>query len=187
MNEPSEAYYRALEATQLLHASTKKFNGRFLWRYLSGLVPLVAKVRPRTLLDYGCGKGVQWSKPIDNGRLLGDHLGVKVTMFDPGWPQYAAEPRGKFDIVVCTQVLGSIPIADLPWVINRLYSFADKAVFVGERIRDRPIRKKHLAHMVEEMPHGWTREQWIAALRSVEIPAGLTVVLQTGHDIEVIQ
>jgi hypothetical protein len=158
MNEPSPAYFEALRATQRLHHNTKKFNGRFLWRYLDVLEPLIHSLNCRTLLDYGCGKAKQWTTPMDDGLLLADRLGVEVTMYDPGLPQYSKLPEGTFDAVVCTQVLGAIPISDLPWVIDRLYAYADKLLFTGERVR--PVRKKLHAHMREQMPHEWSPKQW---------------------------
>lgn len=179
MIKPTKAYRQALRASQRLHARSKKFNGRFLFRYLSALEPLAAEVEAKTLLDYGCGKGVQWERETDNGQLLADRLGVEVTKYDPAWPPFAANPEGQFDLVVCTQVLGSIPVTDLPWVIDRLYGFARKAVLVGERIK--PVRKLVHAHMKDEMPHGWSHAQWAEVLRSRPIPEGLLVVLQS-HD-----
>ncbi len=164
MTEPTPAYFEALAATQELHATSNKFNGRFFLRYAADVHHIIKRLGCKTLLDYGCGKGWQWRDPVeDGGPLLDQVLGVQVTKYDPGWPEFAAEPTGTFDIVVCTQVLGSIPIADLPWAVERLYGFATKAVYVGERIG--PVRKKVHAHMVDQMPHGWSHAQWAAALR----------------------
>lgn len=176
--EPSESYYRALTATQHLHAKSKKFNGRFLVRYLPGIERLIADLGCKTLLDYGCGKGVQWQNPMESGGFLADRLGVEVTLYDPGWPKFAAEPQGTFDIVICTQVLGSIPKQDLPWVVDRLLGFAGKALFVGERAMNNPLRKDLHAHMADEMPHGWGHEEWLELLRRPD-PGNRTVMIET--------
>jgi len=164
MGTPSCFYFDALRASRELHARSKKFNGRFLIRYLAGLEPLIRLLDCRTLLDYGCGKGVQWDRLRVDGLPLAEHLGVEVTRYDPAWPAFADEPRGQFDIVVCTQVLGSIPIPDLSWVADRLLGLAAKAVFVGERIK--PPRKVTFDSMKDQMPHGWSHDQWLALLRS---------------------
>lgn len=178
MSEPSPAYFEALKATQKLHANTKKFNGRFLWRYLDVLEPALRELGCKTLLDYGSGKGKQWATPLDeSGQLLADRLGVEVTMYDPGLSQYSKLPVGKFDAVVCTQVLGSIPVADLPWVVDRMYGYADKLLFVGERLRK--VRKKFLDHMKDQMPHEWSHEQWEDALRRPD--HGIRVLLKTKN------
>jgi hypothetical protein len=178
--EPSKAYFEALKATQHLHATSKKFNGRFFLRYAPDVAPLIKAHECKTLLDYGCGKGVQWKRQPD-GTMLADQLGVEVAMYDPGWPPVAKEPQGRFDIVVCTQVMGSVPIVDLPWFIGRLYGFAEKAVYIGERIK--PVRKQLHAHMAAQMPHEKPHEWWAEQLRSVPIPDGLPVVLRTFDSI----
>lgn len=177
MVEPSRRYFEALELTRNFHATQKTFTGRFLLHYVRELKQVIDELGCKTLLDYGCGKGRQWNEPMEeNGPMLADLLGVTSTLYDPGWPAYEKEPTGKFDIVVCTQVLGSIPIADLPWAVDRLHSFATKAVFVGERLGK--VKKLIHIHMRKEMPHEWTHDQWAAVLKR---PDDLKVYLKTRN------
>lgn len=170
MSEPSPRYYEALRATQEFHATHKTFTGRFLIRYSADVKALIEEYDCKTMLDYGCGKGRQWSEPMDlenPSPMLADFLGLKrtnITLYDPGVPKFEEEPEGKFDIVVCTQALGSIPIADLPWAVERLYGFANKCVYVAERLAAH-VKKDIHHHMIDEMPHGWTREQWVEVLK----------------------
>jgi len=166
---PSHHYDEALEATKKFHTSQKRFSGRFLLRYTPEIKLLIKKYGCKTMLDYGCGKGIQYEQPIDEtGVMMEDYLGVKVSKYDPGWSAFAAEPQGKYDIVVCTQVLGSIPVCDLDWVINRIYSFAKKVVFIGEKIA--PCRKTLHADIKVPMPHDWNEEKWLAVLREHYFP-----------------
>src|SRR6185369_14722264 len=123
MSEPHPDYHRALDATRKHHREHKTFSGRFLFRYVYDVKAIIDELGCKTMLDYGCGKGVQYEQPMDNGMMIPDYLGVEVTKFDPGVPRFNVEPQGKFDIVICTQVLGSIPVAGLPWVVDRLYGF----------------------------------------------------------------
>ena len=168
---PTRAYDEALRATQHLHATSKKFSGKFLPRYLDVLEPAIRAIPLEhgmglSVLDYGCGKGVQWREPIDEqGTMLQDHLRISgLALYDPGVPEFSRRPsRRHFDVVICTQVLGSIPISDLGWVIDELYGYADKLLFVGERVRK--VRKQLHAHMKGQMPHEWTAEQWREVLR----------------------
>lgn len=171
---PSEAYKQALEATKRNHARQKTFSGRFLVRYLDDIREFIRAYNVRTVLDYGCGRGVQW----EDGTLEAG-LGVTVTKYDPGVPAFSKEPEGKFDLVICTQVLGSIPVEDLRWVIGRLYGYATGCVYVGERLG--PVRKRIHAGLAEDglMPHGWTHAQWKAALAAVDCRS-VGVVLRTN-------
>lgn len=180
--EPSSDYYAALKATRELHATTKKFNGRFLFRYIPDLEPLLRDRDCATVLDYGCGKAIQWERFIPGTTtFLADYLGVRVTKYDPGTVRFAAEPEGQFDAVICTQVLGSVPISDLPWVIDRMYGFATKLVFIGERIK--PVRKQVHAHMADKMPHEKPHEWWLEQLSARPRPEGVEVYLRTFDNI----
>lgn len=154
----TENYERALKITRQYHATNKTFSGRYLSRYLDDIRPLIERHGVRTLLDYGCGKAEVWKQG------LAEELGVTVTLYDPGVRAYSADPVGQFDMVICTQALGSIPVDALPWVIERLFTYGRKVVYVGERLG--PVRKKLHAELVDEgvMPHGWTHEEWVAML-----------------------
>lgn len=150
----TENYARALDLTRKHHAKHKTFSGRYLSRYLDDIAPLIEQHGVKTVLDYGCGKAEMWKAG------LADELGVTATLYDPGVPQYAADPVGQFDLVICTQALGSVPVDALHWVVGRLFGYARTVVYVGERLG--PVRKQLHAGLVEEgiMPHGWTHRQW---------------------------
>lgn len=175
---PTEDYYRALKATQELHAtSDKKFTGRFLLRYLEDIRKLCRDYGVRSILDWGCGKAICWKEPIEawsgdirvNVRLK-DYLAIEsFALHDPGVSEYSKDPDGKFDMVICTQALGSIPIADLPWAIHRLCGYANKVVYVGERLGKVRKRVHHDMAAAGLMPHGWSHAQWKAVLRDSKI------------------
>jgi len=166
INYPSERYLRALGLTQRHHAAQDKtFSGQFTWKQRHRIKVLIERFGAASMLDYGCGKGKQYD-PARNrdteGRSLEEFWGIAPTRYDPGVPAYAAEPQGKFDLVICVQVLGSIPTADLPWVIDRLYGFAGKAIFVAERLI--LPRKQIYQSMRAEMPYGHSAEHWLGLL-----------------------
>lgn len=176
---PTPAYAAALEDCKQFHARSKTFSGKFTFLHAAKIKTLIDVHGARTLLDYGCGKGVQYE--TINRRLqmpLAEFWGVDVTRYDPAWPAFAKEPSGQFDIVIAVQVLGSVPIADLPWVVDRLYGLARKALFIGERL-GKP--KKQVVQNVSGCPVGWTEAQWVAALRR----PGHTVHAVLGTRVEV--
>lgn len=159
MNKPSAAYDRALLESTRHHASQKTFSGKFLRPHKPFLLDLIQRRRIKSALDYGAGKGAQytWVDPED-GKTLEQAFGFEVAKFDPAYPPFAAEPVGAFDLVICTHTLGSIPVQDLDWVIARLYSLATKAVYIAEKIG--PV-KKTVFSRPDEHPIGWTPEQWM--------------------------
>ena len=135
MKRGSEAYQRALSQATRHHANSKTYSGRLLRPHKEFLTELIERLGVRSILDYGCGKGEQyrWVDPKD-GRTLEQTWGCEVTKYDPAWPPYAAEPQGRFDLVICTHVLGGVPMTDHGWVIERLYDYASRALFVAEKI-----------------------------------------------------
>lgn len=168
--KPSADYDAALRATQKFHTKNKGFSGRFLLRYLDDVRDIARAHQAHTMLDYGCGRGEQYETPIIEGSEkirevhIPEYLGLAhVHKFDPGHPPFAAEPTGRFDLVICTQVLGSIPVADLKgWVLDRIFSFAIRAVYLGEVLNDAPRKTLHAGLAgAGKMPHGWSREQWV--------------------------
>ena len=60
-----------------------------------GLFP---EIKPQSVLDYGCGDGVL----AELLRLAGF---PRVDTYDPFVPRYSARPRGRYDCVVCFEVV----------------------------------------------------------------------------------
>jgi len=175
----TETYQMALKATQDHHARKKTFGGRFLFRYAERVKQVIDEHQCRTMLDYGCGKGVQYQKTMASGLMLKDYFGLEqIAMYDPGLPQFSTLPDGQFDIVVATQVLCWIPVADIPWVVDLLYERANKAVFVGEQVR---YPKKQMMKAIEDqMPFRWTVDDWKAALARPDVDKAM--YLQAGNE-----
>lgn len=171
MTHPSPAYFQALANSKKFHLKQKGFSGRFMFRYAEDVRELIRATGATSMLDYGCGRGVQYERPMEDGRTLLEYLGLQadqVRKYDPAWPPFEAEPKGQWDVVVCTQVLGSVPVQDLPWVLDRLFMFARRAVYIAEVLTPSPRKRLH-HDMADDglMPHGWTHEEWRAQLGAV--------------------
>lgn len=156
MSEPSDAYWKALEDAKQHHQTSKTFSGKFLKRYLDEICEVIKDYHCQTVLDLGCGKGLIYQE-----RDLEAEWGVKITKYDPAVPEFATEPDGQFDLVICTHVLGTIPIVDLPWFIDRMYRFSRRCVFVAERVSN---PKKDWCDIAESCPVGWTAVKWLDEL-----------------------
>lgn len=157
MRRRSLLYDRALREAQRHHANSKTYSGRLLRPHKKYLTAMIDRLNIRSALDYGCGKGEQytWIDPRD-GKRLEEIWGFEVRKYDPAYPPYALEPQGAFDLVICTHTLALIPLVDLEWVTARLFEHARSAVFVAEKIRDR----KKLVVKAKERPIGWSADRW---------------------------
>lgn len=157
---PSPAYYAALEASKQVHKG-KQFTGKFLRPHAPFIKEIIDRLGCKTVLDYGCGKGQQYEWVIPStGQTIEQFWGVTVTKYDPAYPPFAKEPEGTFDLVICTQVLGAIPVSDIPWVAGRLYWLADKALYVSERLG---TARKELGNNTLR-PTDWSLDKWQSAL-----------------------
>ena len=156
MVKPSPAYHAALEASKQVHKG-KQFTGKFLRPHAPFIKEIIDRLGCKTVLDYGCGKGQQYEWVIPStGQTIEQFWGVTVTKYDPAYQPFAKEPEGKFDLVICTQVLGAIPVSDIPWVVDRLYALANKAIYVSERLGD---ARKVLGDNALR-PTDWSEQKW---------------------------
>jgi hypothetical protein len=154
---PSNAYFAALEDSKRIHEG-KSFTGKFLRPHAIFIKEIIDRLGCKTVLDYGCGKGQQYEWVIPStGQTIEQFWGVPVTKYDPAYPPFVKEPEGKFDLVICTQTLRTIPLEDRGWVIDRLYSHAAKALYISERLG---FARKSSG----EAGAAWERADWIAAI-----------------------
>ena len=172
--KPSKEYYRALEDSKAIHAAGKSFTGRFVRSHAGFIKEIIDRLGCKTVLDYGCGRGEQydWIMP-KRGIGLEEWWGVEVAKYDPGYFPFSEEPKTQFDLVICTQTLNQIPITDIPWVINRLYSLANKAIYISERLQ--PTRK--IIGIDALRPSLWSASDWLEAIYRFS-PLEVTVALR---------
>ena len=173
--KPSAAYHAALEASKQVHKG-KQFTGKFLRPHAPFIKEIIDRLGCKTVLDYGCGKGQQYEWVIPStGQTIEQFWGVTVTKYDPAYPPFAKEPEGKFDLVICTQVLGAIPVSDIPWVVDRLYALADKAIYVSERLGD---ARKVLGDNALR-PTEWSVTDWQFELGRIDQDIELTLATRS--------
>ena len=166
---PSSYYLESVELGKKFQKENSSWAGNDCKNYHNQIRFLMDKYNAKTVLDYGCGKGQQYTNllpyvlPNDQTtepmtfqtRINAD----SVYKFDPCVEDLDIEPVGqKFDAVICTQVLGSIPDQDIPWIRDKLMNYATKFVFIG-------------LHSVEKPPKSKKRmydSNWLTYPRSIE-------------------
>lgn len=162
-SSPSALYLKCLSEAQAHHAASKTYSGKFLRPHAPLIKAHIEQLGgASSILDYGCGKGVQYEwvshgdeASIPEGMTIEQFWGTRVKRFDPAWPPFSIElPAGqKFDVVICTHVLGSIPISDLRWVLRELFDRANRLVYIAEKIGE--VRKKVFS--VDDLSHRMPR------------------------------
>lgn len=149
----SEYYKQSVDlGTDFQKNNPKNWAGYDVVKYQRQIKDLVIKYNAKTILDYGCGKGFQYTDPLPYA--LGDEepvwttfdkwLGVTVYKYDPCVEEFKEPPSTnmKFDGVICNQVLQTIPDSDLSWVARKLKEHTDKFCFISLNFQKQAKSKK---------------------------------------------
>lgn len=152
----SSYYQESVRLGTEFQEQNKSWAGHDVVKYQKQVKDLVDRYGAKTILDYGCGKGLQYRErlpygggkgiemPEDQWQTFDEYLGVTVYCYDPcvaGFEQLPPEGT-KFDGVICTQVLNSIPDDDLSWVRNLLEAYSSKFCFIGLNFQREAKSKK---------------------------------------------
>ena len=146
---PSQDYKELVTQYQILHTKGLKdrpgnafFNGISLAVHIERLTKLMLLEGVKSLLDYGCGKALLYDDmkykemPIDeNGQVLSKPLSKLwqldyFSLYDPAYEKYSKLPKGKYDAVICTDVIEHIDEKDVDWILDEIFSYGRKFVFV---------------------------------------------------------
>lgn len=142
-----------IEQYRLMHGNPKMFRGRLADVYCAEIAALCQETSAETLLDYGSGKGHQYSLH----RQHETHAFPEPHCYDPGVMELAQKPKGQFDGVLCLDVMEHIPEAHVEEVLAEIFAYARKFVFLV--IFTAPARK-HLpdgrnCHLSVQPPAWW--------------------------------
>ena len=86
------------------HKNDPKFsNGTSLLKHIPYLTRVIQEHRVKSVLDYGCGKGVWWGSFF--WRPVMEAHGVTVRRYDPAIEKFKDLPDSRYDLVICSDVL----------------------------------------------------------------------------------
>jgi len=141
-DNPSKEYIKLINDYKVIHKKgtagqnpSETYNGKATINFAEIIRKIIIKNDCVNLLDYGSGKGDRYFNPSKrrDGKSfppLKDYWKIQPTFFDPGVP-YPKPVNSVFDIVLCIDVLEHIPYQDLGWVLNEIFEFSKKIVFIN--------------------------------------------------------
>jgi hypothetical protein len=117
-----------IEQYKQLHLDENLYAGSSTTLHKESIRQFLTLTDSKTILDYGCGKGIQYFKE----NIHNDYFhGIMPSLYDPAVPKFSKLPEGKFDTVICTDVLEHIEEDCISEVIQEIYSKATKFVYLG--------------------------------------------------------
>jgi hypothetical protein len=134
----SEGYMQQNENEQQRLKPEEAFQGEQLLKFIGPIRRLTERHGAKTILDYGAGKGVQYSDKIaltdkESGEVF---QGVRkywdvdvIDCYEPAFENLA--PQKIYDGVVNTDVLEHCFVADVPWIVEEMFACATKFVFAN--------------------------------------------------------
>lgn len=170
---PSPEYRRLIDEYRHIHLDgcespqipgEETYAGYSTFKRAEEIRLFLMKTPCRTLLDYGSGKGKQYDtifrSPLEPDKLscLKDYWELEsITCYDPAFPPFEKLPEGKFDAVICVDVLEHVPEKDLGWILDEIFSKANKMVFVSVACypAKKELRTGENAHSTVQPPHWW--------------------------------
>ncbi len=144
-------------------AADQTFDGRSLVGHLQSIATVARQFDARTMLDYGCGKGLAYNNKVQlaDGSVVDDAKSLwgvdEITLYDPGYAPYSTLPAGSFDGVVCTDVLEHCPEEDVHWIVGELFGFARRFVYctISCRLAVKQLPTGENAHITVHPPQWW--------------------------------
>jgi hypothetical protein len=107
-----------------LHETGNFFYGYSLLPSKERIYQIIKDTNSETVLDYGSGKGMQYSK-----RKVDLYWGVEVDCYDPGYKPFSVLPDKTYDGVICTEVMEHIPEDEVDQALREIFDRARKFVF----------------------------------------------------------
>lgn len=109
------------------HKDASRYPGDSIRNGVKDIQRLINETGSKSLLDYGCGKGNQYT--VEN--IHKDWDIDSLELYDPAVPKYSELPKGRFDGIYSTDVMEHIPEEVLPSVFSYIFENADKFIFLA--------------------------------------------------------
>ena len=123
-------------------------------------------------MDYGCVKTLLYeyekyknSKLNKKGQTLPKSL-PKLwqldyhALYDPAYPKHSKVPKGKYDAVLCTDVIEHIDEKDADWILEEIFSYARKFVLLTIACYKalKTFKDGRNVHVNIKTPEYWTKK-----------------------------
>lgn len=117
-----------LDQYKEFHEDPKRFWGASFKRHGDLLKPYIGKFNIKTILDFGSGKGEQYTEKRLHWKYFNK---IMPALYDPAVEGIDTLPKRNFNMVFSTDVLEHLEYEDLDETLEIIYSKATKFVYHG--------------------------------------------------------
>ena len=138
-------------------------GGHSILKYKEEFIDFCKIHKPNTILDYGCGKGYQYTE--DNLHIL---AGIEMpTLYDPGIEGFSKKPVGSYDSVICTDVMEHIHQDECDNVLDDIFHYAKDSIFFSISCN---LAIKHFKDGTNFHVNCKPEEWWFATIKRLKPP-----------------
>lgn len=150
---------------QQLHQDDPSYGSTSL-KFIDEVSVMIDALKPESILDYGCGKGTLIAE------IERRYPEITCHRYDPSIPEYATLPVKTAGLVINTDVLEHIPVADIDSVLREIASISKNAYFNLHHGRAATILPSgENAHCTVRSP-SWYRKKLATYFVHVELLSG---------------
>lgn len=114
-------YHDHILAYQEMHAA--RFYGSSATElHLAAIANVVRDLKPASILDWGCGRSDLVAHFWRDGER-------RIERYDPAIPALKKTPMGRFDLVLCCDVMEHVPMTSVDRVFSEIKEKGDRVVF----------------------------------------------------------
>ncbi len=137
---------------ELLHAEASEY-GMSSIKYVPEISLVINYLKPKTVLDYGCGKSFLVNK------LSEIHKDVTFYRYDPAITEISTLTLDKYDLIINTDVLEHVPEEYFDEVLKKIANLSDKAFFVlHHTLANQILPNGENAHCTVRPPHWYYKK-----------------------------
>lgn len=148
-------YHDHIIAYQEMHA-TRHYGSSATELHLDTVANVVRRIRPNSILDYGCGRSDLVAHFWRDGQR-------KIARYDPAIPAIKRLPHEHFDLVLVCDVMEHIPMASVDRVLQEIHGLGRDAVFtISTKLARAKLPDGRNAHVTLLTKSEWKR--WIGSV-----------------------
>lgn len=111
---------KLIDQYKTLHSESS--YGSTSYKLLPHILPLIYELKPKSILDYGCGQ----SNLIQKLDINGD---TRLYRYDPSINEISDPPDQKMDLIINTDVLEHIPENDINDILEHIRDLSENVFF----------------------------------------------------------